>query len=106
MNRRYSTIMTVAAIAVMGGALFGSSFTGTQTGAALSTDYKVDAYDAIEKMGGLKLVMPAAYAVSGTCSELLDSGRTVVEFNLTAESVSMPMVGGEYNAMTFSGQIP
>ena len=106
MNRRYSTIMTVAAIAVMGGALFGSSFTGTQTGAALSTDYKVDAYDAIEKMGGLQLIMPEAYAVSGTCSELLDSGRTVVNFDLTAESVSMPMVGGEYNAMTFSGQIP
>ena len=105
MNRRYSTIMTVAAIAVMGGALFGQSFTANTSG-VYSSDYKVDAYAAIDRMGGLQLVMPEAYAVSGTCDELLNSGRTVVNFDLTGESHSMPMLGGEYNAMTFSGQIP
>ena len=105
MNRRYSTIMTVAAIAVMGGALFGQSFTAN-TSDVYSSDYKVDAYAAIDRMGGLQLVMPEAYAVSGTCDELLNSGRTVVNFDLTGESHSLPMLGGEYNAMTFSGQIP
>ena len=105
MNRRYSTIMTVAAIAVMGGALFGQSFTASSSG-VYSSDYKVDAYAAIDRMGGLQLVMPEAYAVSGTCDELLNSGRTVVNFDLTGESHSLPMLGGEYNAMTFSGQIP
>ena len=105
MNRRYSTIMTVAAIAVMGGALFGQSFTANSSD-VYSSDYKVDAYAAIDRMGGLQLVMPEAYAVSGTCDELLNSGRTVVNFDLTGESHSLPMLGGEYNAMTFSGQIP
>jgi nitrite reductase (NO-forming) len=97
--------MTVAAIAVMGGALFGQSFTAN-TSDVYSSDYKVDAYAAIDRMGGLQLVMPEAYAVSGTCDELLNSGRTVVNFDLTGESHSLPMLGGEYNAMTFSGQIP
>ena len=105
MNRRYSTIMTVAAIAVMGGALFGQSFTAGSSG-VYSSDYTVDAYAAIDRMGGLQLVMPEAYAVSGTCDELLNSGRTVVNFDLTGESHSLPMLGGEYNSMTFSGQIP
>ena len=105
MNRRYSTIMTVTAIAVMGGALFGQSFTAN-TSDVYSSDYKVDAYAAIDRMGGLQLVMPEAYAVSGTCDELLNSGRTVVNFDLTGESHSLPMLGGDYNAMTFSGQIP
>nr|AIF15560.1 putative multicopper oxidases [uncultured marine thaumarchaeote KM3_70_E10] len=97
--------MTVTAIAVMGGALFGQSFTASSSG-VYSSDYKVDAYAAIDRMGGLQLVMPEAYAVSGTCDELLNSGRTVVNFDLTGESHSLPMLGGEYNAMTFSGQIP
>jgi nitrite reductase (NO-forming) len=97
--------MTVAAIAVMGGALFGQSFTANSSD-VYSSDYKVDAYAAIDRMGGLQLVMPEAYAVSGTCDELLNSGRTVVNFDLTGESHSLPMLGGEYNAMTFSGQIP
>ncbi|MDP6772300.1 MAG: multicopper oxidase domain-containing protein, partial [Anaerolineales bacterium] len=105
MNRRYSTIMTVTAVAVMAGALFGQSFTANSSD-VYSSDYKVDAYAAIDRMGGLQLVMPEAYAVSGTCDELLNSGRTVVNFDLTGESNTLPMLGGEYNAMTFSGQIP
>jgi nitrite reductase (NO-forming) len=97
--------MTVTAVAVMAGALFGQSFTANSSD-VYSSDYKVDAYAAIDRMGGLQLVMPEAYAVSGTCDELLNSGRTVVNFDLTGESHSMPMLGGDYNAMTFSGQIP
>ncbi len=35
------------------------------------------------------------------------SGRKVVEFNVTGESVKLPIMGGKtYNAMTFSGQVP
>ena len=53
-------MFTIAAIAVMGGALFGSSFTSQMTGAAFSTD--VNAMQKIHDMGGLELVMPAAFA--------------------------------------------
>jgi len=38
MNKRTNLMFTIAAIAVMGGALFGSSFTSQMTGAALSAD--------------------------------------------------------------------
>ena len=62
MNRRYSTIMTVTAVAVMAGALFGQSFTANSTD-VYSSDYKVDAYAAIDRMGGLQLIMTEAYAV-------------------------------------------
>jgi len=36
MNKRMNLMFTIAAIAVMGGALFGSSFTSQMTGAALA----------------------------------------------------------------------
>ena len=36
-----------------------------------------------------------------------NSGRNVVEFNLTGESVELPIMGGKtFNAMTFSEQVP
>jgi len=105
MNKRYSTIMSVAAVAVMAGALFGSTLTAAPI-SVQGADTPVSALEAVERMGGLQLVMPQAYAVSGTCDELLDSGRPVVNFDLTGESHSLPMLGGDYNAMTFSGQIP
>ena len=104
MNKRYSTIMSVAAVAVMAGALFGSTLTAAPI-SVQGADTPVSALEAVERMGGLQLVMPA-YAVSGTCDELLNSGRTVVNFDLTGESHTLPLVGGEYNAMTFNGQIP
>ena len=66
----------------------------------------VDVLDQIRQMGGLELVMPQAFA-EGDCPALEASGRNVVEFNLTGESVEMPIMGGKtYNAMTFSGQVP
>ena len=49
----------------MGGALFGSSFTSQMTGAALGTDQS--ALDKIHAMGGLELMMPAAFAAGGNC---------------------------------------
>ena len=77
--------MTVAAVAVMAGALFGSSFTAPQIGGtALET--KADPLAKVASMGGLELVMPEAYA-AGPCSDLLDSGRPVVNFDLTGVSV-------------------
>ena len=57
-------------------------------------------------MGGLQLVMPQAFAETD-CGALAQTGRTVVEFDLTGESVELPIMGGKtYNAMTFSGQVP
>ena len=66
----------------------------------------VDVSEQIHTMGGLKLVMPEAFAETD-CSALESSGRTVVEFDLVAENVDLPIMGGkEYKAMTFSGQVP
>jgi nitrite reductase (NO-forming) len=60
----------------------------------------------IHQMGGLQLVMPQAFAVTD-CGALAETGRNIVEFNLTGESVTLPIMGGKtYNAMTFSGQVP
>ena len=96
--------MTVAAVAVMAGALFGSSFTAPQVGGtALET--KADPLAKVANMGGLELVMPEAYA-SGPCADLLDSGRPVVNFDLTGVSVELPSLSGTYSAMTFSETIP
>ena len=108
MNKRFSMILTVTAVAVMGATLFGSTFTATQTGGQ-SLDFSemdVNVLDQIRSMGGLQLVMPKAFAETD-CGALESSGRNVVEFNLTGESVSLPIMGGKtFNAMTFNQQIP
>ena len=97
--------MTVAAIAVMGGALFGSSFTAPQIGGS-TMEVETTPLSKVAAMGGLELVMPEAYA-AGPCSDLLDSGRPVVNFDLTGVSVDLPtMTGSTYSAMTFSEQVP
>jgi len=98
-------MFTIAAIAVMGGALFGSSFTSQMTGAALGTDQSV--LDKIHDMGGLELMMPAAFAASGACDSDEYADRNVVEFPLDGVSIDLPRLGGgEFSAMTFSYQIP
>jgi nitrite reductase (NO-forming) len=101
-------LFTIAAVAVMGATLFGSTYTNTQiSGQALDIN-KMDAevLEKIHQMGGLQLVMPQAFAETD-CGVLESSGRTVHDFQLTGESHEMPLVTGEtYNAMTFSGQIP
>lgn len=108
MNKRVSMLFTIAAVAVMGATLFGSTYTQTQI-AGQSLDINkmdVDVIEQIHQMGGLQLVMPQAFAETD-CGALADTGRNVVEFNLTGESVELPIMGGKtYNAMTFSGQVP
>ena len=108
MNKRMSMLFTVAAVAVMGATLFGSTYTQTQiAGQSLDiAEMDVNVIEQIHQMGGLQLVMPQAFAETD-CGALESSGRTVVEFNLTGESVELPIMGGKtYNAMTFSGQVP
>ena len=108
MNKRFTMLFTIAAVAVMGATLFGSTYTQTQiSGQSLDmSSMDMDMMDKIRNMGGLQLVMPQAFAETD-CGVLADSGRNVVEFNLTGESVSLPIMGGEsYNAMTFNGQVP
>jgi nitrite reductase (NO-forming) len=105
MNKRMNFMFTIAAIAVMGGALFGSSFTSQMTGTVLSTD--VDVLEKIQDMGGLELVMAGAFAAGGDCDSDAYADRTVVEFNLTGVSIDLPRLGGStFSAMTFSEQIP
>ena len=98
-------MFTIAAIAVMGGALFGSSFTSQMTGAALGSD--ASALEKIHAMGGLELMMPAAFAAGGDCDSDEYADRNVVEFPLTGVSIDLPRLGGgTFSAMTFSEQIP
>ena len=108
MNKRVSMLFTVAAVAVMGATLFGSTYTQTQI-AGQSIDpskLDVDVLKQIHQMGGLQLVMPEAFAETD-CAVLESSGRTVHDFQLTGESVELPLMGGKtFNAMTFSGQVP
>ena len=108
MNKRISMLFTIAAVAVMGATLFGSTYTQTQiSGQSIDmSKMDMDMMDQIRNMGGLQLVMPQAFAETD-CGALADSGRNVVEFNLTGESVELPIMGGKtYNAMTFNGQVP
>ncbi len=108
MNKRISMLFTVAAVAVISATLFGSTYTQTQMRGQSLDVSKMDAnvIEQIHQMGGLQLVMPEAFAETD-CGALADSGRKVVEFNVTGESVTLPIMGGKtYNAMTFSGQVP
>ncbi len=108
MNKRVSMLFTIAAVAVMSATLFGSTYTQTQIGGQSldMSQMDVDVMDHIRQMGGLQLVMPQAFAETD-CGALGQTGRNVVEFNLTGESVELPIMGGNtYNAMTFNGQVP
>ncbi len=108
MNKRVSMLFTITAVAVMSATLFGSTYTQTQiAGQSLDIDkMDIDVIEQIHQMGGLQLVMPQAFAETD-CGILEQIGRNVVEFNLTGESVELPIMGGKtYNAMTFSGQVP
>ena len=108
MNKRVSMLFTVAAVAVMGATLFGSTYTQTQiTGQSIdASKLDADVLEQIHQMGGLQLVMPEAFAETD-CGVLESTGRTVHDFQLTGESVELPLMGGKtFNAMTFSGQVP
>ena len=108
MNKRVSVLLTIAAVTVMGATLFGSTYTQTQVSPQSFDIAKLDTSVAekIHQMGGLELVMPEAFAVTD-CGILETSGRTVHDFQLTGETVDLPIMGGKtYSAMTFSGQVP
>ena len=108
MNKRVSMLFTIAAVAVMGATLFGSTYTQTQISSQSFDTSKmdIDVMEQIRQMGGLQLVMPQAFAETD-CDALESTGRNVVEFNLTGESVELPIMGGKtYSAMTFNGQVP
>ena len=108
MNKRVSMLFTIAAVAVMGATLFGSTYTQTQiAGESIDVSKQdVDLMQQIHDMGGLQLVMPQAFAETD-CGALESSGRTVHQFQLTGESIEMPIMGGKtYSAMSFSQQIP
>ena len=108
MNKRYSMLFTIAAVAVVSATLFGSTYTQTQI-AGQSIDVSqtnVGLMQQIQDMGGLQLVMPQAFAETD-CGALENSGRNVVEFNVSGQSVDLPIMGGKtYHAMTFNQQVP
>jgi len=90
MNKRMNFMFTIAAIAVMGGALFGSTFTAQLNATTFDAKSDVDALQTIRDMGGLELVMPGAFAEAGDCDSAAYQGRTVVEFPLTGVSIDLP----------------
>ena len=92
-------LLTIAAVSVVGAALLSGSYVQSQTDSGDSM------YEPVRAMGGLNLVMSEAFAET-SCS-MDTTGRNVVEFNLTGQSVELPIMGGKtYQAMTFSGQVP
>ena len=113
MNKRYSMLFTIAAVAIVSATLFGSTYTQTQIGGTTleASSTKDDLMQKIHDMGGLELVMPQAFAETD-CGALENSGRMVHDFQLTGESVDLPVLGHTadspktYSAMTFSQQIP
>jgi nitrite reductase (NO-forming) len=105
MNKRYSMLFSVTAVAVLAATLFGSTYTQTQVGSTMAVKADDDIMQKIHDMGGLELVMPQAFA-SVDCANI-EEGRNVVTFDLTGESADLPVIGGgTYKAMTFSGQVP
>ena len=89
MNKRISMLFTIAAVAVMGATLFGSTYTQTQIGGQSLDINKmdVDVIEQIHQMGGLQLVMPQAFAETD-CGALSQTGRDCsrVQFGLVKVS--------------------
>lgn len=109
MHKQMHMILTIAAVAVMGATLLGSTFTHAPAADSSSSGVTKQSTDLLEKihdMGGLQLVMPKAFAETD-CDMLEATGRNVVEVNLTGESLEMPIMGGKtYQAMSFGQQVP
>lgn len=112
MNRRTSMLSIVAIVAVAG-ILFASTYSQTQITATKLSVPSVSAQtsdlQSISDMGGVKLQMPSAFAQipEDQVDTLVKQGRHLVEVQLTAQSVDLPIMGGgNYHAMTFNGQVP
>ncbi|MEM2160381.1 MAG: multicopper oxidase domain-containing protein [Candidatus Nitrosotenuis sp.] len=99
-------LFSVTAVAVLAATLFGSTYTQSQVvGSTLAASSNDSMTQKIHEMGGLRLVMPQAFA-SLDCDNI-EEGRNVVSFDLYARSAELPIMGGKtYQAMTFSGQVP
>ncbi len=110
MNRRNS-ILTIAAVVAVAGILFASTYsqsqmTATKYGVSTVSDNLIQQ---ISDMGGIQLQMPSAFAQipMDQIDSMVQAGRHVVEVQLTAQSVDLPIMGGgTYHAMTFNGQVP
>ncbi|TLX72868.1 MAG: copper oxidase [Thaumarchaeota archaeon] len=111
MNRRNS-ILSIAAVVAVAGILFASTYSQSQMTA---TKYGVstvhdDLIQKISDMGGLNLEVPSAFATQiplDQVDSMVQQGRHVVDVQLTAQSVDLPIMGGgKYHAMTFNGQVP
>ena len=111
MNRRNS-ILSIAAVVAVAGILFASTYsqsqmTATKYGVSTVND---DLIQKISDMGGLKLEVPSAFATQiplDQVDSMAQQGRHVVEVQLTAQSVDLPIMGGgKFHAMTFNGQVP
>ncbi len=120
MNKRYSTLSIVAVVAVAS-FLFGSTYSNTQVGSGNAqsvspatidkvTPQTIDSVTAkdVQSVGGLVFNMVGADAIPlDQVAIEKANGRTVHEITLTAQSVKLPIPGGQmYDAMTFDGQVP
>ncbi len=115
MNKRYSIILAITAVAIVGATLFASIYAQTQIGAYKEVSTATD--DPIQKihdLGGLIPRMPSAFAsiTQDKAMELESQGHKIVEFNVFAKSVDLPIMGHTvnnpktYKAMTFNEQVP
>ncbi len=120
MNKRYSILSIVAVVAVAG-ILFGSTYSNTQVGSGNAqsvspatidkvTPQTIDSVTAkdVQSVGGIAFNMVGADAIPlDQVAAEQAAGRTVHQITLTAESVKLPIPGGQmYDAMTFDGQVP
>jgi len=104
-------MMSIAAVVAVAGILFASTYSQSQMTATkygVSTAHE-DLIQQIRDMGGIELQMPSAFAQVplDQIDSMVQQGRHVVQVNLTAQSVDLPIMGGGiYHAMTFNGQVP
>lgn len=102
--------MSIAAVVAVAGLLFASTYSQTQmTATKLNIPSQESDLNQIREMGGIQLQMPSAFAQVplDQLDSLASQGRHIVEVQLTAQSVDLPIMGGgTYHAMTFNGQVP
>ncbi|MDE1827484.1 MAG: multicopper oxidase domain-containing protein, partial [Thaumarchaeota archaeon] len=115
------SILSIVAVVAVASVLFGSTYSNTQvvSGSAQSvspatidkvTPQTIDSVTAkdVQNAGGLGFNMVGADAIPlDQVAIEKAAGRTVHEVTLTAQSVDLPIPGGQmYHAMTFDGQVP